>query len=361
MTLFVQTDAVGVGAGTVDPNQVIGDLGIVANGDTGFGFNPPVGNRQLITYARTLAGAAQIRLDALVNTAFTPDYGLGAGPQAVAIICMVVGDDFVFADGTLITAVVAVTLSPSNSGLPGSTLNPLTDCLVIYDLGPGGLANLCGARAGTGGTLDLPFPSSAVIFHELSHAFRVCNNNLLALSTICNPASPEENAAITDENIIRTQNAAALGVPAELRDPNIHCGATCGAGGGSGGSCCIIASGASGSPVSPVAQELRDLRDTILRRSEAGFAFFHQLHQDYYDFSPQVCTMMAGEPRLRPLILKGYVEPLLIMLRTMQVRSLADLDDATLGQFLIDQSGEPEECEARLAAGGPVRENLRSE
>jgi hypothetical protein len=347
MTLFVQVDAAGVGAGDVDSNRVISDIGVVANGDTGLGFDPLAGGRQQVTYARTLGGAPQLRLETLVNTAFTPDYG--SGPQAVAIIAMVVGDNFVLSDGTSIQALAAVTLPPAGSGLPGDTLNPLTDCLVIYDMGPLGLGNICVARAGSGGVLDLGAPSSVVLYHELSHALRIGNNNQLALTVACNPSSPEEHAAIDDENVLRTQNATAMGVAPVLRDPNNHCAMPCGSG-GSGGSCCIIASVASGSPISPLVQELRHLRDTLLRRSEAGFAFFQALHQDYYDFSPQVCTLMAGTPGLSSLVLQGYVEPLMIMLRTMQARALADLDDAALGRFLIEQSGEAAQCEARLEA-----------
>ena len=347
MTLFIQADAAGVGAGDVDPNQVIIDLGVAANGDTGIGFDPPAGGRQLVTYARSLGGDAQLRLDTLVNTAFNPDYG--SGPQAVAIIAMVVGDNFVFADGTPVTTLGAATLAPAGSGLPGSTLNPLTDCLVFYDLGPMGVGNVCVARAGSGGTLDLPGSSSVILYHELSHAFRIVTNTPLALTLACDPSSPEEHAAIDDENVLRTQIATAMGVPIVLRDPGIHCGTECGAGGGGGG-CCIIASVASGSPISPLVQELRHLRDTLLRRSEAGFAFFDALHRDYYDFSPQVCTLMAGTPGLPSLVLQGYVEPLLIMLRTIQARSLAELGDEALGRFLIDQSGDAVQCEARLEA-----------
>jgi hypothetical protein len=153
----------------------------------------------------------------------------------------------------------------------------------------------------------------------LSHAFHIVNDTLLALTAACNPSSPEENAAITDENDLRNQLAVAAGVPAVLRDPGIHCGAVCAGGStsGSGGGCCIIATVASGSALSNEVAGLRSVRDRLLRRSEIGFAFFESLHHDYYGFSPQVCTLMAHHPALRNLILEGFVRPLVIILDIM--------------------------------------------
>jgi hypothetical protein len=316
MTVFIQNNSTGAGAGTLAPNQAIVDLGTIANGDTGFGVGAQVGNRQQVTYAPTLPGIPPARLNTLVNTAFNPNYGAGA--QAVNIIVLPVLSNFMLNDGRSILTVGGTALPPSNSGLPGAVLNNTTECLVIYDTTQNNGAGYCTARAGTGGTLDLQTPNPVILYHELSHAFRTVNANTLALTAACNPSSPEENAAIVDENDMRNQLAAAAGTTAVLRDPGIHCGGLCPGGSTTGsGGCCIIASVASGSSLSSEVASLRSIRDRFLRTSEIGFAFFESLHRDYYGFSPQVCTLMAQYPVLRNLILEGFVRPLVIVLEIM--------------------------------------------
>jgi hypothetical protein len=204
---------------------------------------------------------------------------------------------------------------------------------VIYDTTQNNASGYCTARAGTGGTLDLQTPNPVILYHELSHAFHIVNNTLLALTAGCNPSSPEENAAITDENDMRNQLAVAAGVPAVLRDPGIHCGAICA--GGSSGGCCIIATVASGSAFSDEVASLRSIRDRLLRRSEIGFAFFESLHHDYYGFSPQVCTLMARYPGLRNLVLEGFVRPLVIALDIMANYVLYDGSATTAAEQFI--------------------------
>lgn len=346
MTIFVQTDATGAGAGGLDANQAAVDLAITANGDTGLGVGAVVGNRQPVTYVRTDPGIPPTRLDNLVNTAFNPDYGLGAGPQAVPIVILAVLANFTLNNGALITNVGGTALAPSNSGLAGATLNNTTDCLVIYDTSQSNGNGYCAARAGTGGTLDLPTSNPVILYHELSHAFRIVTNALQALTAVCNPSSPEENAAITDENDLRNQIAAASGTTAVLRDPGIHCGALCG---GGGGSCCIVASVSSGSPLSDEVAALRRVRDGFLRKSEIGFAFFETLHRDYYAFSPQVCTLLARHPStLRPLVLEGFVRPLVSILGAIEEFGLRGGGAAALGERFVAEHEDRREAADRL-------------
>jgi hypothetical protein len=192
MTMFIQNDATGAGTGNINSQQGFMDLTAIANLDTGLGLGALVGNRQQLTYNRTDNGVPATRLGNLVNTAFNPDYGLGAGPQAVNIIVIPAAANFVFNDGTIVTAVAGRALPPSNSGLAGAGLNTTNDCLVIYDTTQNSGVGYCVARAGTGGTIDLDFPGSVILYHELSHAFRIVNDTLLALTAACNPSSPEE-------------------------------------------------------------------------------------------------------------------------------------------------------------------------
>jgi hypothetical protein len=344
VTLFIQNDATGAGAGNLDPNQAAVDLGIIANGDTGLGLAAQVGNRQQVTFARTDPGVPANRLDTLVNTNFTVDYGLGAGQQAVPIVIVPALANFTLNDGTMITTVAGIALPPSNSGLPGATLNTTTDCLAVYDTSQNSGAGYCVARAGTSGTLDLGIPNAVLLYHELSHAFREVTNALNALTAGCNPSSPEENAAIVDENDVRTQSANAAGTTPVLRDPGIHCGN----GGPCGTSCCIIASVATGSPLSQEVADLRRVRDGLLRKSEIGYAFFESLHHDYYAFSPQVCTLLARDPNLRPLVVDGLVRPLVVILGLIEAFSLEHIDAAELGERFVSAHDDRASADERL-------------
>jgi len=329
VSISIQTDATGAGSGTVHADLAAAHLLAIANLDTGFGVGTTVGNLQPVTYARSEAGVCPVRLDALVNTDWPLTPG---GPD---IIVLAVGGNFTLIDGSLITIRGGTSLPPAGSGMPGSTLNTSTSTVVLYDTSDNNGQGYCLARAGTGGTMDLRLPLSVMLYHELSHAFRTVQSASLALTVACNPSSPEENAAIVDENDMRTQLAAQLGQPAVLRDPGIHCGQSCsGGGGGNGGSCCIVASVSSGSPLSEEVQQLRALREQFLRRSEVGFAFFDALHYAYYGFSPQVVTVMATDLELRATVLDGFVRPLIRMLQAVRDHALDDVPVPELARRL---------------------------
>ena len=316
MTVFLLNDADGLGDGDIDVFGAMGDL-IVAANDTGIGFDEVVDGKIRVTYAPTENGPTHQRLDSLINTAFTPDYG--DGPQDVDIVVVAVPDNFVLGDGSFGVTNNGTALAPAGSGLAGADLNTTTDCLVLYD----GQLEICVARDGTGGTLDLAVPGPVVLYHEFSHAFRIVTDALLDLGRTCNPSSDEENAAILDENDMRTMLADLIGEAPILRDPGIHCGGQCG-GTASVGGCCIVASVVSGSPRSSQVQRLRAVRDQFVRRSETGFHFFEWLHRDYYAFSPQVSVLVADDLDLRQVVLDGYVEPLLDFWSFMVARTEID-------------------------------------
>lgn len=337
MTIFILNDAAGIGSNDLDPLQAFVDLVIIAN-DDGIGLDDPVAGMQRVTYAPTLAGVPQTRLDALVNTVFTPDYG--SGPQTVDVIVIAGLSGFTLDDGTSF-ANNGTALAPASSGLPGAPLNTTESCLVIYDT----QQNICVARAGTDGDIDLPISNPVVLYHEFSHAFRIVNNNLLALTSECDPASPEENAAIVEENDLRTQIANRQSVTPELRDPNIHCGQV-----GCDSGCCIIATLASRSLSSREVQGLRAVRDHFVRSTEIGHDFFERFFRDYYSFSPQVCTLLAGERRLAEPLLEGFVQPLLIFWDLMIERSRGEMTPLDLGRAFVARHADRIGAEGRLAA-----------
>jgi|GEM_PF-1835038 len=325
MTMFIQDNATGVGVDALDAAQGAVDLGIIAHGDTGLGYGATVNHRQPVTYARTQSGTPPTRLDSLVNTAHTPNYGAGAAP--VPIVILPVRDNFTFSDGRMITTMAGITLSPHSSGLSGWRLNTTEDCLVVYDTTENSGNGYCVPQlGGTAGTFPLRLPRAVLLFHELSHALRVVTNALLAYGGPCSPSSPEERAAIVDENILRVQIA---GSSAALRDPGTHCAQYCTA--PSSNSCCIIASVTSGSPSSEDVAALRAVRDGFLRRSEVGYAFFQTLFHDYYAFSPQIATILAGRPGLRGAVHDGFVRPLVTILQLMRRYGVDNATAAELG------------------------------
>lgn len=339
MSMFVQNDATGAGAGNLDPNTVFVNLAVVAKLDTGLGHGPQIGDQQQVTYGQTITDTCPNRLNLLVNTAFPPvDYGQGMGMQTVNIIVLGCQANFTLNDSSLVSSRGGVTLPPSGSGLPGAMLNNTQQCLIVYDTTQNNGQPICVTRQGSGGVIDLPIPNPVILYHEMSHAMRIVTNTLHALTASCNPSSPEEKAAMIDENDMRTQLAAMLGDPPELRDTDIYCGALCT---GPTGGCCIVASVASGSPISEEVQALRSVRDGLLRRSEIGFAFFERLHYDYYAFSPQVCTLMARRPELPPLVLRGFVRPLITVLRLLKARSVDGIGGEALGELFAEMHADP--------------------
>lgn len=315
MSISIQTDATGAGSGDVHADLAASHLLAISDLDTGIGVGTTVGNLQSVTYSRSQSGNCPVRLDALVNT----DWPLTPGGPDVIVLA--VGANFTLIDGSLITTRGGTALPPAGSGMRGSTLNTSPSTVVLYDTSDNNGQGYCLARAGTGGTMDLRLPLSVMLYHELSHAFRIVQSSLLMLGGPCNPSSAEEHAAIVDENDMRTQLAAQKETTPEQRDPGIHCGASCG-GGGNPGSCCIVASVSSGSPLSTEVQQLRSLREQFLRRSEVGFAFFDALHYAYYGFSPQMVTVMATDLRLRSTVLDGFVRPLIRMLQVVRDHAL---------------------------------------
>ncbi|WP_010502897.1 CFI-box-CTERM domain-containing protein [Paenibacillus elgii] len=340
MPMYILDNPAGIGSGNLDTNEAFVDLAIIAN-DGGIGLDGPVNGKRKVTYNRTMNGALQLRLDALVNTIFTPDYG--NGPRNVDIIVIPGLHGFTLADGSHIEN-NGTTLPPASSRLPGANHNPTEFCLVIYDT----KQNTCSARAGTNGELNLPNSNPVVLYHEFSHTFRIVNNNTRPLTNQCNPASPEEHAAINDENVLRLDLANRQDLTPELRDPNIHCGRDGCDSGNSG--CCIIATVASKSLTSPQVQYFRFIRDHFVRSTEVGYAFFKQFFYDYYAFSPQVCTIMAGHPSISEHLLEGYVNPLLEFWKIMIERSRHQFRDVDLGAAFVRHHPDLAQTEARLDA-----------
>lgn len=308
--MLIQDNDTGAGDGGVDAAQAFVDLGIIAHGDSGLGLGPKTGHKQPVIYTQSQTGVPPTRLATLVNTAHTMDFG--AGPTPVRIIILSVKENFSFSDGRMITRVSGRTLPPASSTLAGHSLNVTEDLLIVYDTTNNKGAGYCMPRLGPPGP-DVQFPGPVILYHELSHAQRILTNTFAALTIRCDPSSPEERLAIVDENVLRVQIG---GSGAGLRDPGVHCSKPCTA--APSNSCCIIASVTSGSASSEDVAALRAVRDGFLRRSEVGYAFFQTLFHDYYAFSPQIATILAGRPGLRGAVHDGFVRPLIAILQLMR-------------------------------------------
>jgi len=74
------------------------------------------------------------------------------------------------------------------------------------------------------------------------------------------------------------------------------------------------------------------VRDGFLRRSQVGYAFFQTLFHDYYAFSPQIATILAGRPGLRGAVHDGFVRPLITILQLMRRFGVDGATAAELGR-----------------------------
>jgi hypothetical protein len=330
MALFIQKDYQGVGLmGNVDAGQAQADLVKIADQDSDLGWPPTTSlNRIQVTYAGATDHPPQQRLTDLVNL-----------PAGLDIVIVAAGSSFVLYDGTMITAIGAITLPA------WSTANPSADCLLIYDISENGGNLYCGYRPGTSDA-DLRIRTEHNLYNQLEHAYRTVSGLTL-------PFPDSEKYAIDAENELREmicndlfeapwlrdrENISVTACPGNAKDP---CKFSI---------CCIIASVASGSAVSPEVNALRAVRDTFVRKTEVGFAFFNKLLYDYYGFSPQICTKMAGRPELAPMVLQGFVHPLIVALRLLQGYAFDGLTDERLGRLLAGHHPDRGSAAAALAA-----------
>lgn len=310
MTLFIQKDTGSAGAGSVFPS--VGSTHLIAISNMDAGYNETdlgsLTNLIQVGYTQSTTGPCPNRLNTLVNT----DFGTPTGNRDILIVPS--DNGFVRNDG--------VVVGPGVTLPPNSTLNPANSVVVIYDTTDNAGTGVCVKREGSS-DMDVQSPPSVILYHELSHAFRICTSaSLSSVEANCSSASPEENAAEIDENDMRDQ----LGIP--HRDANNHCASV----GCTSTGCCIVATVATGSPYSIEVNALRDVRDQFLRQSDVGYDFFEHLHTDYYTFSPEVCRMMSRTGELRSAIATYFVQPLSLTLRLIHQYTAEGCSAVELGE-----------------------------
>ena len=304
MTLYLARDD---GSGTVLTELGFGHLLEIARLDVGLGENDVAADPKgvEVTYAQSETGVCPDRLNALVSSV-----GFTSPPD---IIIFPVGGSFMLSDGTAITSVAGVALPVGNA------LNPTSgDVVTIYDTSQCNGSGYWVDKEG-GGTTG--FPSTAIIFHELSHCFHFVTGTTAATG------AAEEVAAENDENLMRDQ----LGI--DHRNAASHTG---GCGGGPTG-CCVVASVSSGSPYSTEVNRLRVFRDHFLRRGRVGHDFFDRLHYDYYAFSPEVLRAMSHSKVLHRAVRDDLVNPLLAGLAVVTRYSSSGADALEVGLAIKEQ------------------------
>jgi hypothetical protein len=304
MTLYLARDD---GSGTVLTELGFGHLLEIAKLDVGLGENDVAADPKgvEVTYAQSETGVCPDRLNALANSV-----GFTSPPD---IIIFPVGGSFMLSDGTAITSVAGVALPVGNA------LNPTTgDVVTIYDTSQCTGSGYWVDKEG-GGTTG--FPSTAIIFHELSHCFHFVTGTTAATG------AAEEVAAENDENLVRDQ----LGI--DHRNAASHTG---GCGGGPTG-CCVVATVSSGSPYSTEVNRLRIFRDHFLRRGRVGHDFFDRLHYDYYAFSPEVLRAMSHSKALHRTVRDNFVNPLLAGLAVVTQYSSSGADALAVGREIKEQ------------------------
>lgn len=298
MGLFIVNN---LGTTTFESSQVEFDLISITKGDTSLGFTEtPLTNIEgfecfEVTYpVLNETGPTPQRIFDLVSS-----NGFVSPPHI-----MIIGDDggFVLADGVTTTAANGIAMSPGNSGQIGSDINPFANnILAIYDV------TLCDGNGiwvdkEGGGTVEMT--TDIMLYHELSHCYRIATNTLPVDGSGNVDLAQEEVNAEIDENDMRDVRGIAH------RDVNSHNG---GCGGGTV-NCCIIASLSTESPYSKEVIKLRSVRDKTLRNSEIGDAFFNQFFYEYYAFSPEITRLLGYYPKLKEITKDSFVNPLLLSL-----------------------------------------------
>lgn len=268
---------------------------IVGNDYPNLGQDP--NDATLVTYAESISTFATDRINALVNS--FPDN---------PITIWGVDPTFVTPAGQNITDRSGVTIWDQNQFNATDTgLSPGADITIYYDVTGDDGKGYCVLDTAHKGVL---FTTDTILFHELAHAYHLCNNDY--------DLANQEFQASSDENSYRNQ------IGMNTRDPTSQVGGIVGRGvcstmeppKGPGSiqkprTSCFIVSAAYGSDRAAEVERFRQLRDRLLRQSVIIDGFMTEMLRDYYRFSPRIAADMAASSTLRRYIRLGIVEPLL--------------------------------------------------
>lgn len=280
------------------------DLLAIIQGDLGLGDQLVITDPTVLqmTYAKTKAGIAQERINALINTVFPNN-----------IIVTGVDSSYGFMNGLFWQSITGigggVTVVTTGSQCSGSSPLYTNELIkVVYD------TSACGGQGYWVRNLTndkVVEPRTVILFHELAHAFHWASRT----SQFC---ASGEAQAIGDENLMRVQfslprrsqtnTQGGCGAP-ESYNPWEAIG-------------CFIVTSITGSPRAAQVLELHYIRDALLRPTRLGRALFDKIFFEYYQCAPRVVQDMQADPELKRLIARMAVEPLLdvFLLAKLHVR-----------------------------------------
>jgi hypothetical protein len=207
---------------------------------------------------------------------------------------------------------------------------------VYYDV-----TGCAGAGYWVAGTDGKPIadPVDVILFHELVHDYQGWILNMKRSELTAVTGSPGENEYRTQRGLPK-RNAGT-----SHRDGG--CGAPSKAPPKGG---CFIATAAYGSPIDPRVRSLRRFRDDVLRKTEAGRAFFDRFYEHYYRYSPSIADAVRADEEFGRSVRVGIVEPVVHFLGSVLDMPDAPLDDVAepWRSYLVQQRDALEGWAANL-------------
>jgi hypothetical protein len=270
---------------TGTPDTVFGNLFTIVSQDLGLGTANVPGDAtvQSVIYkkdpANTTATAQRV-LDIVNDPGTVVATGLPSGTTIVLHLDLPTGD-------------VSIDVTGNGVTFHDRLANVVR---IVYDTGQ------CNGQGiftiGLDGHTHIATPNPVVLYHEMSHAFHDLKG------TVAPTSAAEEQAAETDENVMRDQ----IGLPERLTTN--HSGG-CGAPGGGGGGGCLVVTAAYQPEAENPARWLHAVRGAMLPRYGLGGQLFTQAYAQYLQFSADIAASMRADEDLRAAVRSLVVDPLL--------------------------------------------------
>lgn len=262
---------------------VLPDFMTILQGDPGFGDDrdPQYPEYVLIRYKPMIQGYAQNIVNTIVNA-------------TLITVIQGVASSYTLPDGMLITTQAGVTFPPWQLSADFGNV-----ALILYDVYECNSENYWVVDQTN---QHIYFPKALILFHELIHAYDISEG----LYKQTGDRSAEEIRAKQGENTLR----ARLSFPQRsVSSPDYGCGVSAPPS-QKKNSYCFVNTAVYGESTAELAI-VQYLKKAQLTRSRSVAAFFCELLQEYYAFSPGIVARIRESDRLRSAVRRLVVEPLL--------------------------------------------------